>query len=65
MRTVYRPWITYLLLGLFLAAQVPFLLADAEWLRAGLLTAGAVLFLTLGAIRTRRRLQSRAKHPSQ
>jgi hypothetical protein len=64
-RTTYRPWITYLILGLFLAAQVPFLIADAEWVRAGLVITGAVLFLAIGAIRTRRRLRGRAEHPSQ
>jgi hypothetical protein len=64
-RTTYRPWITFLLLGLFWASQVPFLIRDAEWARAGLLTAAAVLFLTIGAVRTRRRLHGRAEHPSQ
>lgn len=64
-RTTYRPWITYLLLGLFLASQVPFLIRDAEWLRAGLLAAGAVLFLTVGVVRTRRRAHGRAEDPSQ
>jgi hypothetical protein len=62
-RTIYRPWITYLLVGLFFASQVPFLIRDAEWLRAGLMTAAAVLLLMLGAIRTRRRLHGRAEHP--
>lgn len=65
MRTTSGLWITYLLLGLFLAAQVPFLVADAEWLRAGLLTAGAVLCLTLGVVRTRRRLHDRGEHAGQ
>jgi hypothetical protein len=64
-RTTYRPWITYLLWGLFFAVQVPSLLRDAEWLRAGLLAAGAALFLTIGAVRTRRRLRGRAEQPSQ
>ncbi len=65
MRTTYRFWITYLFLGLFFAAQVPFLIRDAEWLRAGLLTAGAVVFLTIGVVRTRRWLHGRAEHPGR
>jgi flagellar biosynthesis/type III secretory pathway M-ring protein FliF/YscJ len=70
MGRTYRPWLSYLLLGVFFAVQVPARLAEAEWLRAGLLLLLATVLITLGVRatareRSRRRGAASAPSPEQ
>jgi sulfite exporter TauE/SafE len=55
-------WLSYLIVGVFLAVLVPARLADSQWLRAGLLAFAAAVFLALGIVAVvRRRRASRER----
>jgi hypothetical protein len=56
-------WLSYLIVGVFLAVQVPARVAASQWPRAGLLSLGAAAFLALGvAAIVRRRRTSRQRN---
>jgi sulfite exporter TauE/SafE len=54
-------WLSYLIVGVFLAVLVPARLADSQWLRAGLLAFGAAVFLALGIVAVVRRRRASRK----
>jgi hypothetical protein len=60
-------WLSYLIVGVFLAVLVPARIADSQWWRAGLLALGAAVFLALGIValvRRRRTTGERKAHPT-